>query len=350
MRLNLFKRVAIIVPSLSKKGPVIVANSLATKLTECGHYVTLFYLSQGEAELGFSVRTKHLTLGNIKQLYDYDICHSHSFRPDLLLALFSVFKKQNQRIVSTIHNIVHRDLEYDYGAFVSKLVSKIWLFLWDRFDFVISLSEFSQNYYNAFSLNTLVINNGVSVEVNLSELEEQGIDFFSEHSIKIISTSSLSIRKNLDLVLHAVHYDQNLELILVGEGPESDRLKKLSSELNISQRVHFMGFRNNPQAFFRYSDVFVLPSLSEGHPLGLIEAASQGLPCAISRIPETKEFFNESEVAYFQIDNIHEFSKAVKHCFTNSKTFSRALLNKYYSAYTVAKMAESYLEVYNGTD
>jgi glycosyltransferase involved in cell wall biosynthesis len=72
----------------------------------------------------------------------------------------------------------------------------------------------------------------------------------------------------------------NARLLLVGYGPEEDKLRLLVNKLGLSDRVSFVGKvqPNNVPAYAAASDVFVLPSFSEGFALVLLEALAAALP------------------------------------------------------------------------
>lgn len=75
---------------------------------------------------------------------------------------------------------------------------------------------------------------------------------------------------------------QDLELILLGDGELRQNLEKQAAESGIAQAVHFLGKRENVNAFYQMMDLFVLPSNFEGLPIALIEAQTAGLKCICS--------------------------------------------------------------------
>lgn len=68
-------------------------------------------------------------------------------------------------------------------------------------------------------------------------------------------------------------------LMLVGDGPERDRLERLTDELGIRERVCFTGARKDVDALLARSSIFAFASLSEGYPNALLEAMAAGLCC-----------------------------------------------------------------------
>lgn len=78
-------------------------------------------------------------------------------------------------------------------------------------------------------------------------------------------------------------------LVLVGDGPDRVALEALAMSTGVADRVHFVGYQNNPEEYFRALDVFALTSRSEGFPVSLLEAWSAGRPVvstAVGGIPE----------------------------------------------------------------
>ncbi|BDR53399.1 hypothetical protein KIM372_13060 [Bombiscardovia nodaiensis] len=71
-------------------------------------------------------------------------------------------------------------------------------------------------------------------------------------------------------------------LLLVGEGPDRDKLQEQIQASPYSERILLAGPSQNPRDFYQAMDLFVLPSLFEGLPLALLEAQVAGLPCLVS--------------------------------------------------------------------
>ncbi len=76
--------------------------------------------------------------------------------------------------------------------------------------------------------------------------------------------------------------DQNYHLILLGEGPLMEDTRKLAEELDVADRVHFLGNHKNIADYYQTMDYFVYPSRYEGMPGTIVEAQASGLPCLMS--------------------------------------------------------------------
>lgn len=73
-------------------------------------------------------------------------------------------------------------------------------------------------------------------------------------------------------------------LILVGDGALRTELERLARDLEIAQRAHFLGERQDIASLLRAMDVFCLPSLTEGTSLTLLEAMATGLPVVATAV------------------------------------------------------------------
>ncbi len=105
--------------------------------------------------------------------------------------------------------------------------------------------------------------------------------FFRDGVPVILSTGRLVQQKGFDILLRAfrdVTSKMDARLIILGEGPERDRLSRLANDLAIADKVSFPGFQNNPYNFMSSSDIFVLSSRYEGLPMVILEAMACGTP------------------------------------------------------------------------
>lgn len=73
--------------------------------------------------------------------------------------------------------------------------------------------------------------------------------------------------------------EEDVRLVILGEGPLSEELSALTQELGLEDRVAFLGYQTNPYAFMQKASMLVLSSRWEGAPTVLIEALSLGTPC-----------------------------------------------------------------------
>lgn len=77
---------------------------------------------------------------------------------------------------------------------------------------------------------------------------------------------------------------EDSKLFLIGEGPLKTEIEKQVEKLHLTNKVFFLGARKEVNELLSAFDVFLLPSLSEGLGIVLIEAQASGLPCVFSNI------------------------------------------------------------------
>lgn len=155
------------------------------------------------------------------------------------------------------------------------------------------------NKYIAISNNTAVklkkyVKNKIEVIYCGVELEEFNKKVIKKDTPTIISIARLAAYKNHRVLLQALaELNKKIEsnLVIVGQGPEENSLKKLAKELNIEGRVEFCANLNRDQLIKKImeSHIFSLPSLVEGFGIATVEAAAAGLPFVNSNIEVQKE-------------------------------------------------------------
>jgi glycosyltransferase involved in cell wall biosynthesis len=95
----------------------------------------------------------------------------------------------------------------------------------------------------------------------------------------VIGMGRLSVNKNFSLLIDAFALSGvRGKLVILGEGPEREVLSRKIANLRLVDRVLMPGFVQNPFAYLRRANIFVLPSNSEGFPNGLVEAMALGIP------------------------------------------------------------------------
>jgi glycosyltransferase involved in cell wall biosynthesis len=155
-------------------------------------------------------------------------------------------------------------------------------------DMVVSPSPGMANVLRRFKVNApiTIIPNGVELErFHRSDGAWQRQRFgLSADDILLIFTGRLAPEKNLPFLLKAfmgvAEAVPNVQLLLVGDGPEREKLEEQALDSGIGQRIHFVGripYDDLP-CYLAMCDAFVTASVSEVHPLSVIEAMAAGLP------------------------------------------------------------------------
>ena len=87
-------------------------------------------------------------------------------------------------------------------------------------------------------------------------------------------------------------------LLVIGDGPERERLEMFRSECRIEDRVHFLGHRRDVSRLLPLGDVAWLASAFEGIPNAILESMSAGLPVVASDISGNRELVVHGETGF----------------------------------------------------
>lgn len=114
-----------------------------------------------------------------------------------------------------------------------------------------------------------------------------------------ITVSRLSPEKDLGTMLYAVkqvvQQIPQFRLLIVGDGPERERLKQIAAELHLTTHVEFLGERKDIPQLLSQAGFYVSSSLTEGISLTLLEAMSVGLPVVATQVGGNPEIVQQPE-------------------------------------------------------
>lgn len=179
-----------------------------------------------------------------------------------------------------------------------------------------------------------VVNNPIDTSKIIEMLNEKADDFQFEkdaHYVGVISR--LSHHKKIgDLIKSiAILRDKlNVKLVVIGYGPDMDNLIRLAKELDLADRIYFLGYRQNPYKYLKNIDVFVLPTDFEGFGMVLVEAMACGVPVVASDIDVLKEVI-ESGVNGFLVDTTNSLalSECIYHLIMDKELKNRIVAKSY---------------------
>lgn len=118
--------------------------------------------------------------------------------------------------------------------------------------------------------------------------------------VPLLFVGRLSEEKGLDVLLRALASPDapaGLTLNVAGDGPCAERWRALGTELGLNGKVRWLGMREDVPELLANAQALVLPSLREGLPLAVLEAASCGVPVLASRVGGVPEAVREGETA-----------------------------------------------------
>jgi glycosyltransferase involved in cell wall biosynthesis len=110
--------------------------------------------------------------------------------------------------------------------------------------------------------------------------------------------------------LPLVRQQLDVEAILVGDGPEREKLEGVARELDVQSYCHFMGARPNNEmpGLLSSASVAVFPSLMEATSVAALEAMSCGIPVAASNVGGLPEIVDESVGTLFEPANPNDLA------------------------------------------
>jgi len=343
-------KIAVILPKLVSQAPILVAKDLIDQIKNKVSLIDIYYF-EGVDEVGFDCDCYKIPFLKPIDFDKYDIIHSHMMRPDLYIWKHRKHIKK-AKCVSTLHNDIFKVLRSTYNFFTSFIAYKLWLRALRHQDCVVVLSENMKHQYSS-RLNKSkmqAIYNGRKLSSRLIEQIDSDDDKIINKiklKFKIIGVSArLNKIKGFSQLVESLVHLKDFSLVFVGDGDEKENLVSLATRLGVKDRCFFLGYRKDGYRYLAYFDVYAMTSYSEGFPLGLLEAGQFKLPVVCSNLPIFKELFNESEVAFFELDNIKSLAVAIGVLYKNRDAFSEKIFQKVTQDYSVENMAKKYLSLY----
>lgn len=166
----------------------------------------------------------------------------------------------------------------------------------------------------------------------------------------LICVSRLVAYKRVDVVLKAFQLVQKeipqIQLKIVGIGPELKQLKKLCQELDIERNVSFIGFIPSHKGVvkeIKQSTLFFHASEVEGFGLATLEALACGVPFVHTDLPVTRELTNDGfGGVFFRAGDYHMAADKIVRILSDSAIYKRKILeaNKVINSYSWSKVAK----------
>lgn len=207
----------------------------------------------------------------------------------------------------------------------------------------------SESIAAQIGFESIVIPNVVNMpwmSIGKSERQEASVFHF-------VSAGNLIERKRFDLLIEAFaeisHDDEQVDLTIMGEGPERKKLQGLVSHLGIENHVKFFG-RYERRDFARElasADAFALASRSETFGVVYAEALSMGIPVVATRCGGPEEFVNEHNGMLVPIDDSKQLAYAMKKMITDRNDYdSVTIAGQAMGMFSPAAIAERLTELY----
>ncbi len=256
--------------------------------------------------VGFSKRVQKRTVRDIVSLlnaHHFDICHTHGGVAGLFGRWSARQCDRPPRVIHTLHGIHY--LHYR-NYFLKYLYVYVERFFSGLSDAVIFVSDADQDRGRRFKLvpekKMVVIKNGINFEAFEAEAsldrEEDESPFGSSGPV-VGTIARLHRQKGLPYLIRAAKIIRDVipevSVWIAGGGSLMPELKKLGQTLGLEDTIHLLGERKDVARLLSRFDVFVLPSLWEGLPYSLLEAAALGKPVVATDIDGVREVIKHDE-------------------------------------------------------
>jgi glycosyltransferase involved in cell wall biosynthesis len=308
------------------------------------------------------VKIHCLTKGKIKKIYNpllvfriipylrqYDIIHVHLFPTLYWVALAKLFSVSRKKFVYTEHN-THNNRR-DKGG-IWKITDR---FAYRQYNRIVSITAEADRLLKAHLLldegKFTIINNGIDLSKYAGTRNSRQTAGTDKQEITIIQIAAFSKQKDQATLIRSMSYlPNNVRLLLAGDGETRSECEKLTKELNLSERISFLGIRTDIPQLLQVADITVLSTHYEGLSLSSIEAMASGKPFVASDVPGLRDVVGGAALLFpcgvekalaDQIQSLTSdselYNKVAQACTERSKN------------YDIRIMTDRYIEVYATT-
>jgi glycosyltransferase involved in cell wall biosynthesis len=163
--------------------------------------------------------------------------------------------------------------------------------LYSRVDAVVCPTAFAEQKLRSHGLRTptFVVSNGVSPDVAKATASMGEHPQGNSGTFFILAVGRLAEEKRQDVIIEAVRQSRHrdrIRLVLSGEGPRGDELRRLAGSLPGGAEIGFLP-REKLLQYFSEADLFVHASEVELEGMAVLEAMSEGLPVLVAQAPES---------------------------------------------------------------
>lgn len=271
----------------------------------------------------------------------FDVFHSHGYKFNILLALNK--SKYSPKFGTTIHGYVK-----------AKPFTKIWLYeIADRFalnrsDFIVLVSEQQKvDLPTTLRNRAIVVQNGFSFSGKSPIRTESSI-------LDLAAIGRLSKEKGFENLIECMailkNRNINATLTIYGDGPLKELLLEKINTLGLNQTIVLAGYTNNASKQLIKHTALVMPSITEGLPITLLEAIDLKTPVIATKVGGIPSTLGNDHP--FLIDSNHpiDIANAVEKFIGSEKAFLEKLSDnvKNVAASNLAanKMTMHYKKIY----
>ncbi|MFA5022738.1 MAG: glycosyltransferase family 4 protein [Candidatus Paceibacterota bacterium] len=227
------------------------------------------------------------------------------------------------KIIFTVHGLAHNEERPGWQKTLIKFSH--WLsFIFSHEIITVADCLREQIFDWPFVMNKVTtIHNGLP-PIKFFEKSVARREIFAGHNDRfwIGTVSELHPNKGLDLLIDAFSLTVrallgsslgwSTNLMIIGEGEELDKLKRLARARRLEDRIHFLGRVEDARAYLKAFDIFTLTSRTEALPYVILEAGAAGLPIIASEVGGIPEVITDPELGILvPPGNVEEIKKSL---------------------------------------
>ncbi len=249
---------------------------------------------------------------------------------------------------------IHTETSFRYFALESFLNLLRWLlahFLIPRSDRLRVVSKDIKDYFirhfnyskkKIFVLPVVIEEQKIKNHLPKIDIKQKypGYDFYFLTIARLVKCKNIPFQ--LKVFSKLIKEFPKIILIIVGDGPERDKLEKIIQKLSLQRNVFFEGWQEDVISYLKTSDCFLLSSNYEGYGRTIIEALASGIPIIATKVGIAKVLIKNGENGYLvEVGDIEEYyrvcKKMIKHSISRERIlkYSPFLLSRdrYFSSY-----------------
>ncbi len=142
----------------------------------------------------------------------------------------------------------------------------------------------------------------------------------------------------------------NVHVVWVGDGRLRAELQQEIDRMQLNDRFHLDGWRQDAPCRLAGFDIFVLPSLYEGLPLAILEAMAAGLPCVVSDVDGTRDAIDHSANGFLcRVNDLEHWQTTLQPLLNSAelrRQIGQAAYHTYQAKFSLASMAANTAAVY----
>ena len=348
-----------IIPKLDLAGAEIMCENLSVALKKLNVDVIVVSLFNKK-----TIVTKRLEEKGIKIIY---LNKHQGFDPKVIFDLIFILKKEKPDVIHTHINVllyttiasmfvkvkrklhtVHSIAEKEATSFKQKLYYIIFKYL--NVIPVALTKEIQNSIVQRYHLNKKcvpIIYNGIDLHRCIKKL-----DYEIDNKITFLHIGRFVEVKNHKMLINAfakyIKNFPNSQLNLIGDGLLIKEIKNQVKELNLQDKVHFLGQKSDVFEYLNSADVFILPSIYEGMPMTLIEAMGTGLPIIATNVGGIPSMIENSYSGILVKCNEYDIENAMK-CINDLRLrkYLGSNANMVSEKFSAINMAKNYVNIYS---